>query len=451
MSIRIRKGLDLPIEGTPEQRVEAAGDVARVAVLGVDFVGLKPTMKIAEGDHVRLGDTLFLDKRDPRIRFTAPGAGTVEAIHRGPRRVLQSVVIRLDENKEKALEFDSAPPGGPGAMDEQSVRDKLLVSGLWTAIRTRPYSKVPLADERPDAIFVAAMDTNPLAADPVVAMAGLEEDFATGLSVLLLLTDGPLYVTKWPGAPIPVPEAERIRVEEFEGPHPAGLVGTHIHFLHPVSATRRVWHAGYQDVIAMGKLFTTGRLWVERIISLAGPVVTRPRLLRTRIGASTEDLVRDELPRTECRVVSGSVLDGRQAHNWSAFLGRYHTQVSVLAEGRHRQFLGWIAPGRDKFSATNVFASSFGRKKRRFAFTTSQQGSPRAMVPIGSYESVMPLDVLPTQLLRALLVRDTDLAQQLGCLELGEEDLALCSFVCPGKYDYGPVLRANLEQIEKEG
>lgn len=451
MSIRIRKGLDLPIEGTPEQRVESAADMTRVAVLGVDFVGLKPTMKIAEGDHVRLGDPLFLDKRDRRIQFTAPGAGTIEAVHRGPRRVLQSVVIRLDEDEEEEVEFDKAPDGGPNSMDQESIRNTLLDSGLWTAIRTRPYGKIPLPDERPDAIFVPAMDTNPLAADPVVAIEGLEGDFGTGLSVMMKLTDGPVYVTKSPGALIPVPKADRIRVEEFEGPHPAGLVGTHIHFLHPVSTARRVWHVGYQDVIAIGKLFTTGRLWVERVIALAGPMVSRPRLLRTRLGAGTEDLVRDELPRVECRVISGSVLDGRHAHNWSAFLGRYHTQISVLAEGRHREFLGWMSPGGDKFSAANVFISSFQRKKRRFAFTTSQQGSPRAMVPIGTYEGVMPLDILPTQLLRALLVRDTDLAQQLGCLELCEEDLALCSFVCPGKYDYGPVLRANLEQIEKEG
>ncbi|HSS63774.1 MAG TPA: Na(+)-translocating NADH-quinone reductase subunit A, partial [Gammaproteobacteria bacterium] len=347
--------------------------------------------------------------------------------------------------------FDKAPDGGVDALDAETVRNTLLGSGLWTAIRTRPYSKVPLPDERPDAIFVPAIDSNPLAADPAVAIEGLEGDFGTGFSVLMRLTDGPVYVTKSPGALIPVPNSDRIRVEEFEGPHPAGLVGTHIHFLYPVSTTRRVWHVGYQDVIAMGKLFTTGRLWVQRVIALAGPMVSRPRLVRTRLGASTEDLVRDELPRAECRVISGSVLDGRHAHNWSAFLGRYHTQISVLAEGRDREFFGWIAPGRDKFSATNVFLSSFQRNKRRFAFTTSQQGSPRAMVPIGSYEGVMPLDILPTQLLRALLVRDTDLAQQLGCLELAEEDLALCSFVCPGKYDYGPVLRVNLEQIEKEG
>ena len=451
MSIRIRKGLDLPIEGTPEQRVETAADVTRVAVLGVDFVGLKPTMKIAEGDHVRLGDPLFLDKRDPRIQFPAPGAGTVEAVHRGPRRVLQSVVIRLDEKDEEEVEFSKAPGGRVDTLDGESIRNTLLESGLWSAIRTRPYSKIPLPEAKADAIFVPAIDTNPLAADPAVALEGLEEDFGTGLTVLLKLTEGPVFVTKSPGAPIPANNADRIRVEEFQGPHPAGLVGTHIHFLHPVSATRSVWHVGYQDVVAMGKLFTTGRIWTERVISFAGPMVSRPRLLRTRLGASTEDLVRDELPRAECRVISGSVLNGRQAHNWSAFLGRYHTQISVIAEGRERELFGWLNPTGEKYSATNVYVSSFQRKKRRFAFTTSQQGSPRAMVPIGIYEGVMPLDILPTQLLRALLVRDTDLAQQLGCLELSEEDLALCSFVCAGKYDYGPVLRANLEQIEKEG
>ena len=450
MSIRIRKGLDLPIEGMPEQRVEPARDVTRVAVLGVDFLGLKPTMKIAEGDHVRLGDPLFTDKRDPRIQFTAPGTGTVEATHRGTRRVLQSVVIRLDEADEEPVEFHNAAIG-IDALDTDTICNTLLASGLWTAIRTRPYSKIPLPDSRPGAIFVPVMDSNPLAADPGVVLEGLEEDFSRGLMILARLTEGPVYVTKSPALRVPVPASDRVRVEAFEGPHPAGLVGTHIHFLHPVSASRTVWHVGYQDVVAIGSLFGSGRLRIERIVSLAGPMVLRPRLLRTRLGASTEDLVRDEVLRAECRVISGSVLDGRHAHDWSAFLGRYHSQISVLAEGRRRELLGWIAPGRDKFSATNVFISSFQRDKRHFAFTTSQQGSPRAMVPIGSYESVMPLDILPTQLLRALLVRDTDQAQQLGCLELSEEDLALCSFVCPGKYDYGPVLRANLDQIEKEG
>jgi Na+-transporting NADH:ubiquinone oxidoreductase subunit A len=249
---------------------------------------------------------------------------------------------------------------------------------------------------------------------------------------------------------MPVSEQRSVSVAEFSGPHPAGLPGTHIHFLAPVGSGRTVWHLGYQDVIAIGYLFTTGRLWTERVVALAGPAVRFPRLVRTRLGASTNDLVEGELVEGECRVISGSVLSGRRAAEWGAYLGRYHNQVSVLREGRERELLGWLRPGRRKFSSLPAFAAHLFRD-RRFALTTAQNGSPRAMVPIGSYERVMPLEILPTQLLRALLVRDTDAAQALGCLELDEEDLALCSFVCPSKHDFGPVLRSVLDQIRKEG
>jgi Na+-transporting NADH:ubiquinone oxidoreductase subunit A len=241
-----------------------------------------------------------------------------------------------------------------------------------------------------------------------------------------------------------------LEVAEFEGPHPAGLAGTHIHFLAPVNAQRVVWTVNYQDVIAIGRLFTQGRIVPERIVAFAGPPVRDPRLVRMRMGAALEPLWREGIADIECRVLSGPVLSGYRAAGWGAYLGRYHVQVAVLQEGRKRDLLGWILPGRNRFSVTNAYTSSFFRS-RRFDFTTSQNGSPRAMVPIGSYERVMPLDILPTQLLRALIVGDTDVAQQLGCLELDEEDLALCSFVCPGKHDFGPILRENLERIEKEG
>ena len=169
------------------------------------------------------------------------------------------------------------------------------------------------------------------------------------------------------------------------------------------------------------------------------------------MGASTEDIVHDCHEKVECRIISGSVLSGRRANNWAAYLGRYNTQISILAEGRERELLGWINPASKKYSFANVFLSSFKRARRAFDFHTSVNGSPRAMVPVGIYERVMPLGILPTQLLRSLLVSDTDMAQKLGCLELDEEDLALCAFVCAGKYDYGPALRKNLELIEKEG
>ncbi len=450
MAIKIRKGLDLPITGTPEQVIDQATPVSSAALIGLDYLGLKPTMAVAEGDRVKLGQPLFTHKKVPGVRFTSPAGGVVRAIHRGARRVLQSVVIEIDTPVEEQESFNSYTAAELETLSATQVTENLLASGLWTAFRTRPYSKVPNPEgPSPHSIFVTAMDTHPLAGDPRVVIGERAESFSDGLSILSKLTEGKVYVCQAPGTPLPAPG--RCETAEFGGPHPAGMPGTHIHFLDPVGAEKTVWHLGYQDVMAIGKLFTTGMLSVERVVALGGPLVNEPRLLRTRLGASTDELCHDQIAHGDRRVISGSVWGGRRAAGWASYLGRYHTQICVLQEGREREFFGWIRPGGPKFSAANVFFSSFKRKTRRFAFTTSQNGSPRAMVPIGTYEDVMPLDILPTQLLRAILVRDTDMAQALGCLELDEEDLSLCSFVCPGKYDYGPVLRENLEQIEREG
>jgi Na+-transporting NADH:ubiquinone oxidoreductase subunit A len=449
MPIKIKRGLDLPIQGRPEQIIEQGPTPVQVAVMGRDYVGLKPKMLVSEGDRVRLGQPLFADKSNPRVNVTSPGAGTVSAVHRGARRVLQSIIIDLDSEEDEES-FSKYAGTELEQLDRELVVGQLLASGLWTSFRTRPYSKVPKPDTSPHAIFVTAIDTNPLAANPEIIIAEAPDDFGAGLRVVSRLTDGSMYLCKATGADIPVPELANLKVAEFEGRHPAGLVGTHIHFLSPVSDKKTVWYLNYQDVIAIGRQFTTGRLNTERVIALGGPPVKQPRLIRTRLGAALEPMVRNRLEDTECRMLSGSVLAGVRAAGWAAYLGRYHLQVAVLREGRKRELLGWIVPGSKKFSVTNAFISSLSRK-RRFNMTTSQHGSPRAMVPIGSFERVMPLDILPTQLLRAILIRDTDAAQQLGCLELDEEDLALCSFVCPGKHDYGPVLRENLERIEKEG
>ncbi|NNJ84031.1 MAG: NADH:ubiquinone reductase (Na(+)-transporting) subunit A, partial [Gammaproteobacteria bacterium] len=304
------------------------------------------------------------------------------------------------------------------------------------------------------AIFVTAMDSNPLAARADVVISEYRQDFMDGITVLSNFTANKVFICKYPEVDIPIPNDKpksNIVVAEFSGPHPAGLPGTHIHFLAPVSAQRTVWHLGYQDVIAIGKLFTSGHLWVERIVALAGPRVKQPRLIRTRLGASTGSLLEGELEHGESRIISGSILSGHRASGWARHLGRYHTQISVLAEERERHFLAWIQPGWSRHSHHNVFLSSLFRRKAKFPLTTSQQGSPRAMVPIGSFSRVVPLDILPTILLRSLVVGDTDKAQGMGCLELDEEDLALCTYVCPSKYEYGAALRAALTHIEREG
>ncbi|HWR79270.1 MAG TPA: Na(+)-translocating NADH-quinone reductase subunit A [Pseudomonas sp.] len=442
----IRKGLDVPISGEPAQRIEAARPVRSVALIGRDYNGMKPTMAVQVGDRVKLGQIVFSDKRNPGVHFTAPAAGVVSAIHRGEQRVLQSLVIDVEGNEE--VVFAQYPQSQLAALDAQRVRDNLIQSGLWTALRTRPLSKTPAVDAVPSSIFVTAIDTHPLAADPAVVIAEYPADFASGLQVLSRLAK--VFLCKAEGVSLAGEDLPQVQGESFSGPHPAGLAGTHIHFLDPVSASKSVWSIGYQDVIAIGKLFLTGHLWVERVVALGGPVVEKPRLLRSRLGANLEELCAGELVPGYNRVISGSVLGGRTARGAFAYLGRFHQQVSCLHEGDERQFLHYLRAGVNKHSVLNVFVSRF-MGARKLDLDTSTNGSTRAMVPVGTYEQVMPLDILPTHLLRYLIVGDTEMAQKLGCLELDEEDLALCTYVCPGKYEYGPILRDNLNLIEKEG
>ncbi len=436
----------MPIVGAPTQRIEAGRPIRSVAVIGFDYPTMKPTMAVQVGDRVKLGQILFSDKKSEGVHYTAPGAGVVSAVHRGEKRVLQSVVIDLEGDDE--ITFASYSSDQLEGLSSEQVRENLQQSGLWTALRTRPFSKVPAVDAVPNSIFVTAIDTHPLAADPAVIIAEQAEAFEAGLKVLGNLAK--VFLCKAPDASLPGESLAKVQVEAFSGPHPAGLAGTHIHFLDPVSASKSVWTIGYQDVIAVGKLFTSGRLWVERVVALGGPVVENPRLVRTRLGANLDELTAGELQPGANRVVSGSLLGGRTAHGAFAYLGRYHQQVSCLREGKEREMLHYMRAGVEKHSILNIYISKLmGGKK--FAFSTSTNGSPRAMVPVGNYEEVMPLDVLPTQLLRALIVGDTEVAQKLGCLELDEEDLALCTYVCAGKYEYGPILRDNLTRIEKEG
>lgn len=446
--IKITKGLDLPIAGLPDgQRIDDVA-VTRVAVKGEEYIGLRPSMAVKEGDRVAKGQLLFEDKKIPGVRFTAPASGIVSAIHRGERRVLQSVVIDIEG--DDAVAFNAYAPDELATLPRETVTEQLIESGLWTAMRTRPFSKTPAPGTEPAAIFVTAMDTNPLAADPQPIILAQRDAFNAGLTVLTRLIDGRVHVCQGSGGKLGGHPQGQVTFNQFAGPHPAGLVGTHIHFLEPVSLNKQVWHLNYQDVIAYGKLFLDGVLWTERIIALGGPQVKQPRLLRTRLGADLDALLVGELHDGENRVISGSVLNGTQAVGPHAFLGRFHLQVSVLKEGRDKELLGWVAPGRDKFSITRTTLGHF-LKKKLFNLSTDTHGGERAMVPIGSYERVMPLDILPTVLLRDLLAGDTDSAQALGCLELDEEDLALCTYVCPGKYEYGPVLRHVLTQIEQEG
>ncbi|MBJ00548.1 MAG: NADH:ubiquinone reductase (Na(+)-transporting) subunit A [Halobacteriovoraceae bacterium] len=444
--IKIKKGLNLPIEGTPEQKVHQGPKVSKVALIGDDVVGMKPTMEVQIGDKVKVGQLLYTDKKTEGVRYTSPASGEVVEINRGARRAFQSVVIKVEGDDHQ--DFESYKGSELSGYKDADVRALLLESGMWPSLRRRPFSKAARPDETPSSIFVTAIDTHPLAADPAIVIKEQETAFKNGLKVLGKIAK--VHLCTEASSTVVGADVENVSETKFSGPHPAGLAGTHIHHLDPVGENKFVWYINYQEVIAVGKLFETGKLFTDRVVALAGPVARNPRLIKTRVGASIDELIKGEtFEADEIRPVSGSVFAGREARGPFAYLGRFHNQISLLKEGKEREFLGWHSPGLNKFSVKPIYLSAFSSKK--FAMNTNKNGSLRAIVPIGSYEKVMPLDILPTYFIRTIMARNTDMAVKLGALELDEEDVALCTFVDPGKNDFGPVLRENLETIEKEG
>jgi Na+-transporting NADH:ubiquinone oxidoreductase subunit A len=420
MEIRTSRGLRVEIDGAPEQRVRAGNPVSCVGLDGRDYPGFRPGLRVETGQRVQSGQTLFVDRRRPEIAVTAPGAGIVGTITHGRRRTLESLVIDLEG--DGALGF---PVPARGEWERGRLQELLLASGSWPAFLARPFGRIPDPRSMPDAIFVRAMDSSPLAPAADVVLAMMAPSFDLGVEALTFLTDGPVHVCQAPGPPLTRVDHERVRCTTFRGRHPAGLSGTHIHFLSPVGRHRVVWAIDYQEVVAIGHLLATGRVREERVVALAGPGVRTPSLIRTRAGACLADLLDGETQDGDQRVLSGSVLSGRRAE----WLGRRDSQITVLPE-----------PARQA-----------GFFRRSGGFSTALHGRPAAFLPLEAFEEVVPLDLLPVPLLRALLAGDVESAERLGCLELLEEDVALLSYVCPSKHDYGVLLRSVLDTIEKEG
>ncbi len=393
---KIEKGLDLPIPGKPIQVIRGTSPCTRVAVVADDYPGMKPRMHVAEGDTVRRGQILFEDRKTPGVVHTSPGAGKVLAIHRGERRALQTVVIDLSEGEragtpgdDEFARFESHPGGDLSAMTGDQLRALLVESGLWTALRARPFSKVPSPESQADALFITAIDTNPLAPLPEAAIGDRLEDFQLGTQLLCRLLDAPTYLCVAEhselGALFSGDKPANLKVEHFAGPHPAGTAGLHIHTLRPVNRERSAWHIGYQDVVAVGALARTGRLDVSRVISIAGPSVEDPRLERSRIGACVSDAVGADIEQAsqendgkEIRAISGSVLSGKRIHGEAFdFLGRYERQISLLEEDREHVFMGWLTPGADLFSTAGIYWSKIF-KPERYRFTTRTPTAPSA-------------------------------------------------------------------------
>ena len=442
----LKKGFDIPILGIPKQVIDDNKIPRSVAIVGPEYKGLKPKMLVNIGDKVKRGSPLFCHKDQPDILYVSPCKGKVQEINRGEKRILHSVVIEVESLEDKGIEITKLHSGEKNEV--KFIKKCLFDSGLWTSFLTRPYSKVPAGDTKPSSIFITAMDTEPLCPDADIIVNNDIKAFEEGVKKISKISDGRVFICKKDNSNIFIDDFDTF---EFAGPHPAGLAGTHMHFLDPPNSDKSVWSIGYQDVIAIGKLFLTGFIDINRIISIAGPLANKPRLVKTVLGASLDDILEGEYPKTDsCRIISGSILSGFHAIDDLAFLGKYSRQVTIIKEDTDKHFFGWIKPQPNRFSVMPVLLSAFGFFKL-FNLTSNLNGGRRAMVPTGIFETLMPQDFLPTQLLRSLLVMDTDVAQSLGALELDEEDVALCTFACPAKYEYGVALRDSLQKIEKEG
>jgi Na+-transporting NADH:ubiquinone oxidoreductase subunit A len=392
--------------------------VASAALVGADFPGIHPSFKVAEGEHVKVGEVLFTDRARPRICFVAPMDGRVETIEFGARRTLSALVIRSDtENVTKDGTLDPIDVG----TSDKTLREGLLSSGLWPSFRTRPFGNLPDPDSVPRSIFVHATDSEPYAIDPRMALENQEEAFHRGVELLTRLTNGAVYICQSPG-PVLATKSSRIKIFNRYGPHPAGLVGACIHAVEPVELDRQIWTIDAQDVVAIGRFADTGCYDPSRIVALTGPRAAPSRLLRTVPGASIRDLCRDELGETApLRVFSGSTLSGREA----AWLGRYHRQITLQdAEPESRQRTSLIGRARNP--------------------------SPCPIIPTRSVERGLPSGFFTIPLMRALAVRDSESAARLGAHGLVEEDVALLSNLCTSGSDYGKLLRNVLDDLAEQ-
>ena len=436
--IKISKGLDLPISGIPNESISDEPISSSVALLSNDFVGMKPTMLVKEGDDVKAGQKIFEDKKNPGVFYTSPAGGKVKNINRGDKRKFISIEIDIAKNEE----FESFNIGD--SRDE--IKQVLIDSGLWNCFRTRPFNRTPSIESQPDALFINCCDTNPLAVDPHIIINHNKNDFDAGLELLIKLLNCDINLS------FQNDDFDKsnnnINYFQFKGPHPAGLSSTHISNIYPVNINRTVWTINYQDVISIGYLNRNNIIRVNKIISIGGPSVIEPSLLNVRICGNIDQITAGKI-NDNSRVISGSVLHGHESEGVMNYLGFYDNQISVLPDEVNDIFMNWLMPGSSLHSKLNVFISSF-IKPEKFIFNTSIGGGNRAIVPISSYEEVIPMDILVTQLLKALVVSDIEMAIDLGMLELVPEDLALCSYVCPSKYDYSSILMDNLNKLYLE-
>ncbi|MCU0471922.1 MAG: Na(+)-translocating NADH-quinone reductase subunit A [Bacteroidales bacterium] len=444
--IRLKRGFDIRIRGAAEKMVAGEINPSIFGVKPVDFPGLIPKLNVKTGDNIKAGSPLFHDKLHPEILFTSPVSGKVLSVERGDRRKMLEVVVEKSGND--FIDFGKADPA---TLTREKIKEHLQLSGLWPAVRQRPYHIIAKPSDVPKSIFISGFDTAPLAPDFNFIMDNSRADlFQTGISAISKLTDGKVnLVLNGIVSPSEIlSSTDGVDFSYFSGPHPAGNVGVHIHHLDPINKGEVVWYVNLQDVIAIGRLFREGVYKPERIVALTGSAVILPQYYKILSGASISSLVLNNVNPGNVRYISGNVLTGNMISS-EGFLGYYDSQITVIPEGDHYEFFGWAAPGANKLSFSRTYISSLFPKKV-YSPDTNFHGGERAFVVTGQYEKVVPMDIYPMQLFKAILAGDIDMMENLGIYEVAEEDFALCEFICPSKIEIQSIVRNGLDLMKKE-
>lgn len=444
--IKIKKGLNIKLKGSAEKIFEKAEQASKFAIKPTDFQNLTPKLAVKIDDEVKAGSPLFYDKYQPEVMFTSPVSGKVTAVNRGERRKILEVVI----DATSTIDYEDFGKADPESLSEEQIKEKMLKSGVWPLIKQRPYGIVANPKATPKAIFISGFDSAPLAPDFDFALQGEEKNLQTGINVLNKLTQGKVHFSlnaAYPTTGI-FKDLKNVEYHYFKGPHPAGNVGIQIHHIDPINKDEAVWTVSPDDAIIIGRLFNEGKFDAHRVIALAGSEVKSPRYYKIIAGSSISNLVKDNLLNENVRFVSGNVLTGTKVEK-NGYLGFFHNMVTVIPEGDHYEFFGWIAPGFNKFSAAKSYPTWLMPNKK-YTLHTNLNGGKRAFVFSGEYEKVLPMDILPVHLLKSILVDDIDKMEQLGIYEVVEEDLALCEFVCTSKIEVQSILRNGINTMIKE-
>ena len=444
--IRIKKGESIKLEGSAERVYANIPASEYYLVKPSDFTGLTPKLTVKVGDQVQAGSSLFFDKENPSVMISSPVSGEVSEIRRGEKRKILAVVIKADA-EITYREFSKAEAKD---LSREQIIEQMLAAGVWPFVRQRPFAVIANPIDMPKAVFISAFDSAPLACDNDFVLHGMEKEFQAGLDIVTKLTKGKthLNIDGNSNSSSVFTNAKAVQINNVSGPHPAGNVGVQIHHIDPINKGEVVWYMYPQDVIAIGRLFSEGIYDATRLIALAGSQVEKPRYYRSMQGASISAMTQGNIKEGDNRYISGNVLTGTQIEA-DGNLGYYDNEICVIPEGNEPDFLGWLLPSFTKFSLSRTFFSWINPKKE-YAISANMNGEERAYVVTGQYEKVLPMDVYPQHLIKAIMIGDIELMENLGIYEVAEEDFALCEFACTSKIPVQEILREGLDLVRKE-